>query len=498
MAPFLGIPTELIQQILGLLLVPDLARLCRTNHFLRYHAEPCLYSTIDLNWSNCTKPPIIPLLWTLLSRPELFALVDTFSLRGYAYRNRNINGEDIPVPQDELRLTIPRKITLSPFISAIKKTKVSYTDVWVDRLKAGHMEAFAGLLIAYLSNTTSLMVTTNFVEDFALVGKILQSKALQLQPFHSHSQALQQGAFPSQMPNFTQLQRLAYVRRMDQDQQDHNEPFRESMSTLYLPNLVDVKLWIPNPSMFQWPEGEPNLDHLTSLDIEWLDPRLLVEILSLTRNLRSFTYSWDYIDAILNDDWKVPYLDLDEIVTAISPVKDTLEKLHIHFRVGFGLRDTWPQMSISGSFNKLVEFDRIRELNVPFAALSGFGPDFTPLDRGLPPSVEALSLTVDMMEDEAFIWNRARPDMTCWGKDMNAWAGRIRPWEPEYTFQSLVLLLAHACPAKFPRLRQILWLNRVADSEYDRFKREAERLSPLLGVDIKLLKHCIDPGYAAA
>ncbi|CAH0051103.1 unnamed protein product [Clonostachys solani] len=493
MALLLDVPTEIIQQIVSLLPRADLARLCLTSHSIRYHAEPRLYSTIKFAWSNHTKPRIIFLLRTLLSRPELFALVDTVCLMGYAFRHRAARGERVPVGQDWLRLEIPSNLSLSRFISAIKKTKAPYTDVWVEKLEAGHVDAFAGLLIAYLSNTRSLTVTTNFVEDFTLVGKVLQSKALQLEPLHSHSQALQQEAFPDQIPKFTQLQRLAYVRRLDPDQQDHNGQFKEAVSALYLPNLVDVKLWLANPSKFQWLEGEPNLDHLTSLDIEWLDPGLLPRILSLTRNLRSLTYSWDYIDAVHSDDWKVPNLDLDEIMTAISPTKRTLEKLHIQFRVGFGLKHTWPQMNVSGSFNNLVKFDRIKELHVPFAALSGFGPDYTPLDRGIPPSVETLYLTHGMMEDEAFIWNRARPDMTGWGKDTKAWAKGIRQWVPEHTFQSLIFLLAESCPTKFPRLRQIGWFIRVVEDDYSHFLLEVERLSPLLGVDIKLMGNEVNP-----
>uniref|UniRef100_A0A8H7N4I6 F-box domain-containing protein n=1 Tax=Bionectria ochroleuca TaxID=29856 RepID=A0A8H7N4I6_BIOOC len=174
MALLNDIPIEIIQQIFNLLPKADLASLCLTNHSNRRHAEPCLYSTINFRWSTSEKPPIILLLRTLLSRPELFALIDTFSLVGNAPRHR--------MSQDQLRLAMPSNVSLSQFISAIEKTKAPYTDIWVARLETRHMDAFAGLLIAYLSNTTSLTITTNFIRNFHLVGKVLRSKALQFRP----------------------------------------------------------------------------------------------------------------------------------------------------------------------------------------------------------------------------------------------------------------------------------------------------------------------------
>lgn len=174
------IPTEIIQQIFKLLPKADLASLCLTNHSNRHHAEPCLYSTINFRGSASEKPPIILLLRTLLSRPELFALIDTFSLVGYAPLYRMFS--------DELRLPIPSNVSLSQFISAIEKTKAPYIDIWVMKLENCEMDAFAGLLIAYLSNTTSLTITTNFIVSLYVVGKVLRSKVLQFRPPRSDSE----------------------------------------------------------------------------------------------------------------------------------------------------------------------------------------------------------------------------------------------------------------------------------------------------------------------
>lgn len=191
------------------------------------------------------------------------------------------------------------------------------------------------------------------------------------------------------------------------------------------------------------------------------------------------------MEDISRDAWKDSDLNLDKIITAISPTKHTLEKLHVKFRVGFGIMETWPEVSTSGSFDNLVEFDQVKELHVPFVALYGFHANYPPLGRGIPPSVETLILTDDMMDDATFVmWFARKPDMRGWGEDLKAWGESRRIWGPGHTLQSVILLLAESCPTKFPRLRQILWFN-LSEDDYSDYEREVERISRLLGVDIK-------------
>lgn len=42
------------------------------------------------------------------------------------------------------------------------------------------MDNFAALLIAYLSEASSVLVITNFIDNFDLVSKVLQSKVFQI------------------------------------------------------------------------------------------------------------------------------------------------------------------------------------------------------------------------------------------------------------------------------------------------------------------------------
>ncbi|CAI6099125.1 unnamed protein product [Clonostachys chloroleuca] len=144
------------------------------------------------------------------------------------------------------------------------------------------MDNFAALLIAYLSEASSVLVITNFIDNFDLVSKVLQSKS------------------------------------------------NEVVSASHLPTVTDAALWIHNPATFHWQFGEPNLFHLTSLLIKWLCPKNLSKILILTESLKFLHLSRYYITKT-GDTWKLSTLNFDDIIRELYLIKHTIEKLRIGF-----------------------------------------------------------------------------------------------------------------------------------------------------------------------
>ncbi|KAK7221241.1 hypothetical protein V2G26_009244 [Clonostachys chloroleuca] len=69
-------------------------------------------------------------------------------------------------------------------------------------------------------------------------------------------------------PKFKQLSRLIYHRDMDEIFSEDEQVFPLAMSLFYLPAVIDLSITVPNPAVFQWPAGEPRLDHLTTLEVE--------------------------------------------------------------------------------------------------------------------------------------------------------------------------------------------------------------------------------------
>ncbi|VUC33988.1 unnamed protein product [Clonostachys rosea] len=442
MAQFSDFPNEIIDHILSFVPRCDLPNICLVNKSLQVSADPLLYSTILLDWHFFHIPPIIPLLRTLLQRPELFAYVKTVSLHGEPFPSR-----------PETPLLDMTNIALDDFIAAIERTQAPFTDYWVRKVRLGGtcIEALAGLLIANLSKTTRLAINHNFINGRHLIQKVLQAKIFG----------------PCQMPPFSNLKDIRYYQNRDPSFARYNVIFDDAISLFYLPTVTHISVSFWNPEVFQWPAGEPHLDHLTSLDIQWLCDAFVAKILSLTRNLKSLFWTWHF-ENDPDDPWDSSTIDFDNIVAVLSHVKESLR-----FRLDVGPEEfeDWDELefTVLGSFSGLRDFDRITHLDVPLTSLPGSGPKPLPLEQYVPDSVEILSLP-----DVAFCEGRVTEDWSGFGAD---------------DIVSVIQPLAETYPTTLPRLRCI----NVFDTKTGSFKRDANldaRLKEISsGFDVQLLPY---------
>jgi hypothetical protein len=186
MAGFSDAPAEVIDNIVRFVIRrADLANLCLVNKALHRSAVPFLYSSIKITWDRShPNPSISPLIRTLAQSPELVILIDEIYLFGEYLSDTaerpSLNTTGIPLDQ---------------FINIINKTQVPYASTWVDGLKSGNMDAFAGLLVANLSKITSLKITHNFINGDDILGKVLLSKVF------------------GGLPAFERLKKMSYVKR---------------------------------------------------------------------------------------------------------------------------------------------------------------------------------------------------------------------------------------------------------------------------------------------
>ncbi|KAK7228603.1 hypothetical protein V2G26_000773 [Clonostachys chloroleuca] len=423
-----GLPNEIINYILSLIPRSDYTKLCLVNKSLRYYTEPFLYSTISLRWDHYHIPPIVSLLRTLFQRSELFSYIDSVSLYGSGFR----------APPASLDTT---RIPLDRFSAAINEFQVPYIGLWVNKLRSGlsSMDTLAGLLIANLSNTSFLAITYNFIDKFDITGQVLQSKIL------------------GQLPKFKQLSRLIYHRQMDEIFSEDEEVFPLAISLFYLPTVTDLIITVPNPAVFQWPAGEPHLDRLTSLEVEWVYPRYLAKILAHTKNLKSFSWNWEYCP----DPTEEPdsNLDYDQIIATLLPLKGTLERLQFRLHCNKELDN--PEISISGSLNGLRDFERLIYLDMPLISLTGLAIEPQPLERHIPHSVETLCLTKTLLlHDNAAQWML--------DSESDPQEGGILETETEddhleaHFWEKPIIdvlrALAEKCPPSLPQLRHIIFV----------------------------------------
>ncbi|CAH0050591.1 unnamed protein product [Clonostachys solani] len=430
MAQLYSLPAEIVNHLLGFIPRSDLLNLSYVSRALRRSVEPFLYSTIALDWDYHKVPPIIPLLRTLLQKPELFAYIDSVSMVG--------NEFSIGTRPKPLDLT---KMPLDLFLAAIEKTQVPYTSLWVDQLKSGSgsMDALAGLLIANLCKIRFLAITHNFIDRFKVTSRVLQSKILGQIPNYS--------AVFGRLPKFEQLNRLIYSK--ERSSSDH-DIFPDVISLFYLPTARDLVVNIANPEIpFEWPAGEPDFSHLTSLEVDWVYPRCLAKILDHTCNLKSLYWNWQYDQYGTEESGSL--LDYNHIITALTPIKRTLEKLHFRLEKS-SLEYIDEGIATAGSWDGLCDFERLVHLDVPLISLTGVDSNPEPMERHIPPSVETLCLTSAMLvHEDAVLWVIYPEDVS----EEELEEMTMEDWHPEqYVFRT-IKALAENCPQKLPRLRRI-------------------------------------------
>ncbi|VUC33705.1 unnamed protein product [Clonostachys rosea] len=376
MPALLSLPSELIYMVLGFVSKRDLLKVCLVNKALHDYCEPSIYSNIAFQWDHRRRPPIIELLQTLVRRPELFAYIETLSLEGHDHYSLQ------PMPLEKSQVAY----AWWDFAAIVNTFNVPFTSQWVEQLWQGNMSAFVALLISRLSWATHLTITYNFVKNADLVGKVLQAKVF------------------GGLPRFYRLKHMVYIHGVEFFANSPEHRSRDGMSLFYLPTVTNLAVWVRNPAVFSWPDDTPNLDHLTSLDIEGCCPTFVGNILALTPNLTSLAWSWHYAYNS-NDPWTTKHLDLEEIISTLTPVKGTLERFQFRICIGSGYSsDFHPVIYVTGSFKHLVGFDRITHLDVPLVCLAGFGAGPQPLVSFVPHSVETLSLSTSLLFDEALPW----------------------------------------------------------------------------------------------
>ncbi|KAL4987883.1 hypothetical protein BDW68DRAFT_187612 [Aspergillus falconensis] len=192
--------------------------------------------------------------------------------------------------------------------------------------------------------------------------------------------------------NFQHLQELSFLRRESRDEARNRK----------VKNTADLL-----PFFYL-----PNLQHLKTLNLTNIREGCLGEILAVTKNLETLHWKW-YYDSGVEDDFITQ--------TPAAAVGDQF----------------FPGLEATGSLRALVNFGRIKTLQIPLAFLVGFAQDRTKrLQDVIPRNVEFLTITDDLalqnsdyLEEEWPLWE--------W-KDY-AILGQLESWLREWTRWTLRL-----------------------------------------------------------
>lgn len=179
-SPFLNSPTEILHMILEPLARADLSALCLACNRLRAIAEPLLYSNIQWTWTwtwtrtrtmkdKPPTPPIVPLLQSIMHRPELADFIQNVHLSGTDFE---------PSPSYHKHPNLLLQVTVADverMVQCVQDTNVPYGNLWIDGLTSGNTDAFVALLLSELPNVRYLHIEPKFIRKSHLMGMVLRS-----------------------------------------------------------------------------------------------------------------------------------------------------------------------------------------------------------------------------------------------------------------------------------------------------------------------------------
>ncbi|KAK8005724.1 hypothetical protein PG990_011761 [Apiospora arundinis] len=289
-------------------------------------------------------PPVTIFLCSILGNPQLAAYVQTLRLAG----------DDSFYDDWRFHESLPKLSwngtgsTLDRAVSLVTELPLPYTQAWVRGLQEGTMDAIIALILTRLPNLRSLVTTANFTKEMTLQGAM----------FHS---ALCGQNRVGWLSHFDQLGEVCadFYR-------SYNHGFNPNtdilLSLFYLPAIQTLDILLDNPAKFSWPAAiAPDTTNLTSLTLRHVRESALKEILSCTKRL-------------IKLDWQFLYSepDLDVLVDALAPVRDTLKDLTIRAdAIQPAQLDYEELIEVRGSLEGLVEFNKVERLQVPLPFLAG-------------------------------------------------------------------------------------------------------------------------------
>lgn len=347
-----NLPREIILQILNRLSRCDLLSLSLVNNTTCAATEPVLWSDIALVCRPRHPPSIDLLLQTLFKKQHLLEYTIHLAFKSFGFA-QNFHPGHIPrfpvesLPQD-VAASFIQCTTLGP---ALK-------DTWIQELKLATLDALVTLVVALLPNLTFLRLTHRFTPYTAILGQLLRHQLCQDQPI------------PHEIKLLILSKSLRQVDFLTSNQYYRNSP--DILPFLHLPSLEHISIGIANRFAFLFPVEMPSLKSLVSLKLKGIRESSLQYILKPLENPQALSWQF-YTDGTYSPS--EGFIDLEVMGAALRSISKTVTYLNISETDEFddNIFDG-PQLSIQSSLDGLKEFDRLKELIIPWIFLMGFKP----------------------------------------------------------------------------------------------------------------------------
>ncbi|KAJ3532877.1 hypothetical protein NM208_g8241 [Fusarium decemcellulare] len=384
-------PNEVQLACIKLLALPNLAAVSMVSQSLRRLSFPLLYAHIQMEWSPGHHPRLMLLLRSLLESPQLCSHVLSLKLDGQSSITESGTPKELP------RIVALPGMELS---QAITRTGVpqDVADSWTSKTQEGVPDAVVALVVSMLPNLASLSLQTNWSVESHYLGHVLRSVLCTSGP----------DTIQHELPTFQALRNVSVEQRSPLDERPDYKNSADMLALFYLPNIQTLSVSIDNPVRFAWPSEQPPVpSKLTSLRLERLRECYLEPVLSALTNLQTLRYDWFHrgdIDREISDN----VVRLGLMASPMAKHK-TLRNLEItgltmpEFRHG-----SWDDLSfaLQGSLTALSQVPQLESLTIPWVFIGGLDLQFSPgrIGSALPPSLEYLALSPDMVDDGRREW----------------------------------------------------------------------------------------------
>ncbi|KAK6856400.1 hypothetical protein PG995_006587 [Apiospora arundinis] len=325
-------------------------------------------------------------LRSILSNPQLAALVQHLRLVGDCsfYDGWRFHDSLPKLSWTETSSTLNRAVSL------VAELPLPYTQDWVRELREGTMDAIIAFLLTRLPNLRSFATTPNFTKEMTFQEAM----------FHSVLCGQNQIGW---LPHFDQLDEV-YADFYRTYHYGFNPNTNILLSFFYLPAIQTLDLRLDNPAKFSWPAATaPDTTTLTSLTLRHVRESALKEILSCTKRLVKLDWQFLYSERNMSTQYRGPRLyppiaDLDVLVDALTPVRDTLKDLTIRADA----------IQPSGVPSRgLVKFNKVERLQVPLPFLAGrlIPNNRFRVSERIPKNVRMLVIGNDLKDfGDMFLW----------------------------------------------------------------------------------------------
>ncbi|KAF4493824.1 DNA mismatch repair [Fusarium agapanthi] len=393
----LSCPIEIQLHVLEFVPREGLVALSRVNKHLASIAQPVLHREVDFNCPRisfqCHSAPLVLVLRTLLSRPDLAQAVQHLRFDGYDFVERRLN----QLPTTPIfHLTDEDKLKAVKFIKALDL----YQGLdWAKAFLKGQVDSLVSLLVALTPKVRSIYLGEFFSVEICYLRMLLSPASFGT-------------------PGGSNVHKFEHLRHVTVDNHcatyhhtrfDFNNVYQDFFRLRMLESLSISGSFPENSQPFTI---STKLEHLRCLDLKRISEAELGRILSIAPSLKELKYTYGWYP-LKNMDWtREQTLDMKTLRGSLEGHRQKLEKLELlALDDGDVLAEEpdiacWP-LTLQGSFLKLHDFSNLRTLAAPWIFIAGpsRGEHPSPLHHLIPKSVVQLTLTDDLCLQPYWYWD---------------------------------------------------------------------------------------------